>query len=185
MNKVMLLGNLTRDVEVTYSKNGGLAIGKSGIAVNRKTKTQSGEMRDETMFIDFTVFGGAADTIGRYFRRGSKILIEGRLQFDQWTDQNGGKRSRHSVVVDSFYFPESKASAQQNNGNFNNNGGGYNNYNQNQGNYQNQNSGNGSWNGNNNAPNGNNQNSQQNSGKQKEDVPTIDVNGDMDGNVPF
>ncbi|EJF06637.1 single stranded DNA-binding protein [Thiovulum sp. ES] len=184
MNKVMLLGHLTRDIEVRHGQSG-LAIGKSGIAVNRKTKAQSGEMRDETMFVDFTVFGGAADTIGRYFKRGSKILIEGRLQFDQWTDQNGGKRSKHSVVVESFYFPESKASAQQNNGNFNNNGGGYNNnYNQNQGSYQNQNSGNGSWNGNNNTPNGNNQNSQQNSGKQKEE-PVIDINGDMDGNVPF
>jgi single-strand DNA-binding protein len=183
MNRVILLGNLTRDVEVRHSQNG-LAIGKSAIAVNRKTKMQNGEMRDETMFIDFTVFGSTAETMPRFFRRGSKILIEGRLQFEQWTDQNGGKRSKHSVVVDSFHFPESKASAQQNNQNYNNDGG-YNNYN-NQGGYQNQQNSGNNWNNNGNTPNGNYQDGNtQSSGNKQEEMPSIDINGDMDGNVPF
>jgi single-strand DNA-binding protein len=187
VNKVILLGNLTRDVEVRYGQSG-LAIGKSGLAVNRKTKTQSGEYKEEVMFIDFTVFGGAAETIPKYFRRGSKILLEGRLQFDQWTDQNGTKRSKHSIVVDSFYFPENKASANQNN-NFNNNN--YqqqpqqNNWNNNGNNY---NSNNSSWNNqNNNTPsNRNTQNFEPQQQNQNEDkVPEIDINSDMDGNVPF
>jgi single-strand DNA-binding protein len=204
MNRVILLGNLTRDIEVRYG-NSGLAIGKSGIATNRRVKTQSGEQRDETMFVDITIFGGAAETVAKYFRKGSKILIEGRLQLERWTDQNGMNRSKHSVTVDNFHFVESKSDSNSG-GNWNNNqnqqqnGGGWeNNNNQNSGwggNQQQQSSG---WGGNqqqnqnfsqnssrNQPKNGGNSNPPQGKDqKSGSDIPEIDIDSDMDDQVPF
>ena len=97
-NKVILLGNLTRDVEVRYSK-GGTAIGNTGIATNRKWKDQSGEQKEEVMFIDISFFGRTAEIANKYLRKGSQILIEGRLVLDQWTSQDGTKRSKHVIAV--------------------------------------------------------------------------------------
>ncbi|HHH72917.1 MAG TPA: single-stranded DNA-binding protein, partial [Sulfuricurvum sp.] len=91
-NKIILVGNLTRDIELRYTQSG-MAIAKTGIATNRKFKKQNGEQVDETMFIDITFFGRSGEIANQYLRKGSKVLIEGRLMLEQWTDQNGQKRS--------------------------------------------------------------------------------------------
>jgi len=96
-----MVGNLTRDVELRYT-NSGMAIAKSGIATNRRYRTQSGEQKEETCFIDITLFGRAAEVANQYLRKGSKVLIEGRLIFEQWTDQSGNRRSKHSIAVDTM-----------------------------------------------------------------------------------
>jgi len=103
-NKVMLMGNLTRDVEIRHT-SGNTAVGKFGIAVNRKFKTQSGEQREEVTFVDCEAWGRTAEVIAQYLTRGSPIFIEGRLKLDQWEDKNGGgKRSKHLIVVENFQF---------------------------------------------------------------------------------
>lgn len=107
-NKVILVGNLTRDVELRYLPNGS-SIGKFGIATNRKWKDQqNGELRQEVMFIDVSVFGRSAEIANQYLKKGSKVLVEGRLALNQWTDQTGQKRSKHEIVADSVQFMETK-----------------------------------------------------------------------------
>ena len=113
-NKVILVGNLTRDVEIRYSSSGS-AIAKVGIATNRRFKSATGEMKDETMFIDLTFFGRTAEVANQYLRKGSKVLVEGRLILEQWVAQDGTKRSRHSVTVESMQMLDTKAEAAQNN----------------------------------------------------------------------
>jgi len=100
-NKVILVGNLTRDIEVKFTASN-LAIGSTGIATNRKFKNQMGEEKEEVMFLDITFFGRTAEIANQYLKRGSKVLVEGRLKLDQWTDQSGQKRSKHSLVVESM-----------------------------------------------------------------------------------
>ena len=100
-NKVILLGNLTRDPELRMTA-GGLAIAKFGLAMNRKYTTKDGESRDETTFVDCDAFGRSAETISKYVQKGSPLFIEGRLKLDNWEGQNGEKRSKLSVVVDNF-----------------------------------------------------------------------------------
>ncbi len=99
-NKIVLVGNLTRDIELRYTQ-GGAAIGSSGIAVTRKY-TLNGEKREETCFVDITFFGKQAEIANQYLSKGSKLLVEGRLKFDQWTDNNGQNRSKHTVVVENM-----------------------------------------------------------------------------------
>jgi single-strand DNA-binding protein len=113
-NKIILVGNLTRDVELRYSP-AGTAIAKFGIATNRTYKDSvTGENKQEVMFIDVTVFGRSAEIANQYLRKGSKVLIEGRLVLDQWVDSSGQKRSKHSVVAEKLQFMETKAEAQRN-----------------------------------------------------------------------
>jgi single-strand DNA-binding protein len=114
-NKVILVGNLTRDVEVKYLQNSS-AVANLGLAVNRRYKDASGEQRDETCFIDVTLFGRTAEVANQYLKRGSKVLIEGRLKFDQWTDQNGQKRSKHTVVAESMQMLDSRGGGSDNQG---------------------------------------------------------------------
>jgi single-strand DNA-binding protein len=116
-NKVVLVGNLTRDVEIRYSQSGG-AIGNVGIATSRKFKAQTGETREEVMFIDLTFFGRTAEIANQYLRKGSKVLVDGRLVFQQWTAQDGTKRSKHSITVETLKMLDSKADSQ--NPNYNN-----------------------------------------------------------------
>ena len=111
-NKITLLGNLTRDIELTYSQ-AGTAIAKTAIATSRKF-TSNGEKKEEVMFIDLTFFGRTGEVANQYLRKGSKILVEGRVQFDQWVDQNGGKRSKHSVIVESMQMLDTKQDGAQN-----------------------------------------------------------------------
>lgn len=99
-NRIVLVGNLTRDIELRYTQSGA-AIGSSGIAVTRKY-TLNGEKREETCFIDITFFGKQAEIANQYLSKGSKLLVEGRLKFDQWTDNNGQNRSKHTVAVENM-----------------------------------------------------------------------------------
>jgi single-strand DNA-binding protein len=113
-NKVILIGNLTRDVELRYTPNG-TAIAKFGLATNRTYKdTMTGENKQEVMFIDITVFGRSAEIANQYLSKGRRVLIEGRLVLDQWVDSSGQKRSKHSVVAERVQFMDSKASADDN-----------------------------------------------------------------------
>lgn len=114
-NKVILVGNLTRDIELRYSQ-GGMAIANTAIATSRKF-TSNGEKKEEVCFVDITFFARSAEVANQYLRKGSKILVEGRLNFDQWVDQNGQKRSKHSVVVETMQMLDGKNDTQ---------GGGYN-----------------------------------------------------------
>lgn len=99
-NRIVLVGHLTRDIELRYTQ-GGAAIGSSGIAVTRKFNV-NGEKREETCFIDITFFGKQAETANQYLNKGSKLLVEGRLKFDQWQDNNGQNRSKHTVAVENM-----------------------------------------------------------------------------------
>jgi len=112
-NKIILVGNLTRDVEL---KNvNGLTIGSVGIATSHKYKTQNGEQKDEVMFIDVTFFGRTAEIANQYLRKGSKVLVEGRLTFQQWSASDGSKRSKHSVTVEAMKMLDSKGDNSSNN----------------------------------------------------------------------
>ncbi len=115
-NKIILAGNLTRDVEVRYTQ-GGSAIGNTAIATSRKFKSATGEQKEEVLFVDLTFFGRTAEIANQYLRKGSKVLVDGRLKLDQWTAQDGSKRSKHSVTVENLQMLGSKDEAQ---------GGGYN-----------------------------------------------------------
>jgi single-strand DNA-binding protein len=107
-NKVVLVGNLTRDVEIRYAQSGS-AIGNVGIATNRTWKSQTGEQKNEVMFIDLTFFGRTAEIANQYLRKGSKVLIDGRLVFEQWTAQDGSKKSKHAIIVELLKMLDSKA----------------------------------------------------------------------------
>jgi len=100
-NKVILQGNLTRDVEIRYTPSG-TAVGNTGIAVNRRFKAANGEQREETLFIDLTLFGRTAEIAHQYLRKGRSVLVDGRLTLEQWTAQDGTKRSKHSVTVENL-----------------------------------------------------------------------------------
>ena len=103
-NKVILVGNLTRDPELRYTPKG-MAITKIGLAVNRRWTSESGEQREETTFVDIDAFGKQAETIAQYMKKGSPLLVEGRLRLDQWDDkQTGQKRSKLGVVLEGFQF---------------------------------------------------------------------------------
>jgi single-strand DNA-binding protein len=106
-NKVIIVGNLTRDIELKYAPSG-TAIGSTGIASTRKFKGGDGAMKEEVLFVDITAFGRTAEVMNQYLKKGSKILVEGRLKLDSWTDQNGGKRSKHTVVIENMTMLDSK-----------------------------------------------------------------------------
>ena len=99
-NKVILVGNLTRDIEIRYLPSG-QALAKTAIATNRKYKV-NGEAKEEVCFIDITFWGRSAEIANQYLKRGSKVLVEGRLNFEQWTNQDGKKQSRHSITVENM-----------------------------------------------------------------------------------
>jgi single-strand DNA-binding protein len=111
LNKVMLIGRLTRDPEVRTFANGG-KVAKFGFAVNNRRKnSQTGQWEDEPVFIDVEAFnrgdfGKQADLVEQYLRKGNQVFVEGHLRLDQWTSQEGQKRQRLLVVVDNFQFLE-------------------------------------------------------------------------------
>jgi single-strand DNA-binding protein len=109
-NKVILIGNLTRDPELRFSSKG-TAVAKLSVAVNRSWKTETGEQREEVTFVDVDAFGRQAEVLGQYLRKGRPIMIEGRLRLDTWEDkQTNQKRSRLGVVLESFQFLDSGGS---------------------------------------------------------------------------
>jgi single-strand DNA-binding protein len=103
-NKVILMGNLTRDPELRYTPKG-TAIAKIGLAVNRVWTNEAGEKKEDVTFIDVDVFGRTAENVGQYMRKGRPILVEGRLKLDQWDDKaTGAKRSKLGVVAETVQF---------------------------------------------------------------------------------
>lgn len=102
-NKVMLMGNLTRDPQLSYTPNQ-LAVVDFGLAINRKWKGQDGSQREDTCFVDCTAFGRSAENINKYLSKGNGVFVEGRLTFDSWTGQDGTKRSKLKVTVENFQF---------------------------------------------------------------------------------
>ncbi|PWM29288.1 MAG: single-stranded DNA-binding protein [Verrucomicrobia bacterium] len=103
-NKVILMGNLSRDPELMQTKNG-TSICRFSIALNRSFNAQDGSSRDETCFVEMDSFGRTAENINRFFSKGKPILVEGRLRQDSWEDkQTGQKRSKLLVVVERFEF---------------------------------------------------------------------------------
>lgn len=103
-NKVILMGNLTRDPELRYTPKG-TAVAKFGLAVNRVWRTETGENKEEVTFVDVDVFGRTAENVSQYMRKGSPIFIEGRLRLDTWEDkQTQQKRSKLGVVADVVQF---------------------------------------------------------------------------------
>ena len=101
-NKVILMGNLTRDPELRVTANGN-SICKLGLATSRVYSTKDGERREETTFVDIDAFGKQAEVINKYMRKGRPIMVEGRLKLDQW-ESDGQKRSKLSVVLENFQF---------------------------------------------------------------------------------
>ncbi len=103
-NKVIIAGNLTRDPELRYTPKG-TAIARLGLALNRRWKNDSGEMQEETTFVDVDAFGRQAEVVAQYMKKGRPLLVEGRLRLDQWEDkQSGARRSQLRVVLESFSF---------------------------------------------------------------------------------
>jgi single-strand DNA-binding protein len=101
-NRIILVGNLTRDPQLKYLPSQ-TAVVEFGLAVNHKFRTKDGQEREEVLFIDCSCFGKGADIINQYCHKGRPLLVEGRLKLDSWEDkQGGGKRYKHTVVVDNF-----------------------------------------------------------------------------------
>jgi single-strand DNA-binding protein len=106
-NKVMLMGHVTRDPEIRQIPNHTdtpTSLAEFGLASNRRYRSASGEDREETLFIDCTVFGKQADVIARYVKKGKALFVEGRLRYEAWEDGQGNKRSKIGVIVDTFQF---------------------------------------------------------------------------------
>ena len=103
LNKIFLMGNLTRDPQLSYLPSQ-TAVVEFGLAVNRRWRSKEGENREETMFVDCRAFGRQAENINKYLSKGRPLFLEGRLTFDSWTAQDGTKRSKHRVTVESFQF---------------------------------------------------------------------------------
>lgn len=103
-NKVLLMGNLTRDPELRYLPNGN-AVVTLRLAVNRRWKTETGEEREEVTFVDVEAFRRQAEVLAQYLKKGNPLFVEGRLRMDQWEDKNTHqKRSQLKVVLESFTF---------------------------------------------------------------------------------
>jgi len=107
LNKVLLIGNLTRDPDVRVMSNG-RPVCNFGLALNRSYKDSEGNRKEEVTFVDVECFGPRAEAVGRFFTKGRAIFVEGRLKLDQWESKEGEKRSALRVVLDNFEFVDSK-----------------------------------------------------------------------------
>lgn len=112
-NKVIIMGNLTRDIELKYSSSG-FAIATMGLASNRRFKKQDGSQGEEACFVDVKLFGRTAEIANQYLKKGSKVLIEGRLTLESWTDQSGSKKSKHTITAESMQMLDSKNDSNDN-----------------------------------------------------------------------
>lgn len=106
-NKVLLMGNLTRDIELKYTASN-QPVANIGMAVNRFYTTREGEKREETTFVDCEAWGRTAEVMHQYLSKGRPVFVEGRLKLDQWQDKDGGNRSKLRIVVESFEFIDSR-----------------------------------------------------------------------------
>jgi len=102
-NKVILVGNLTRDPQMSYLPSQ-TPVAEFGLAVNRRWRGQDNQQREETCFVDCRVFGKQAETFNQYMSKGRAVLVEGRLHLDSWEGKDGVKRSKHRVIVERFVF---------------------------------------------------------------------------------
>ncbi len=102
-NKVILVGNLTRDPQMSYLPSQ-TAVVEFGLAVNRRWRGPDGQQREDTCFIDCRAYGKQAETMNQYLAKGRTVLVEGRLHLDTWEGKDGTKRSKHRVVVERFQF---------------------------------------------------------------------------------
>lgn len=102
-NKIIMMGNLTRDPQLSYTPSQTPVV-DFGLATNRRWTAQDGNQREETCFVDCRAFGRMAENINKYLTKGRPVFIEGRLTFDSWTAQDGSKRSKHRVTVENFQF---------------------------------------------------------------------------------
>ena len=108
-SKTIMIGNLTRDIDLKYLPSGA-AVAKSSIATSYKYKAQDGSQKEEVCFLEFTIFGRIGEVANQYLKKGSKVLLEGRLVLEQWTAQDGSSRSRHSLRVEEMKMLDSKGS---------------------------------------------------------------------------
>ena len=108
MNKVILIGNLTKNIDLKYLTTG-VAVGESSMAINQVYKKQDGTKVQDTCFIDIVMYGRSAEISNQYLKKGSKLCIEGKLNFQQWSDQHGNKRSKHIVSVEKVEFLDTKS----------------------------------------------------------------------------
>lgn len=108
MNKVILIGNLTKNIDLKYLTTG-VAVGESSMAINQVYKKQDGTKVQDTCFIDIVMYGRSAEISNQYLKKGSKLCIEGKLNFQQWSDQYGNKRSKHIVSVEKVEFLDKKS----------------------------------------------------------------------------
>ena len=102
-NKVLLVGNLTRDPELKHTPSN-QAVATIGLAVNRQYTTKDGEKREEPTFVDCEAWGRTAEVVSQYLSKGRPVLVEGRLKLDQWQDKDGNNRSKLRVVIENFQF---------------------------------------------------------------------------------
>ena len=107
LNKVMLMGNLTRDVELKTT-TGNQNVATLSLAINRKYRTKEGEDREDTTFVDCEAWGQTAEVLAKYLSKGKPVYIEGRLKLDSWEDKDGQKRSKMRVVIEEFQFIDSR-----------------------------------------------------------------------------
>jgi single-strand DNA-binding protein len=108
LNKVMLMGNITRDIELRHTA-GNQAVATIGLAMNRRWRTPEGEQKEEVIFVDCDAWGKTAEMIAQYFAKGRPIMIEGRLKLDTWQDKKTNEnRSKLKVVIENFFFVDSK-----------------------------------------------------------------------------
>jgi single-strand DNA-binding protein len=107
-NKVLLMGNLTRDVELRQIPSG-QSVAKIGLAVNRRWRDANGEDREEVTYVDCEAWGKQAEVMAKYLAKGRPVFVEGRLKLDQWEDKEGNKQSKMRVVVEAFQFIDSRS----------------------------------------------------------------------------
>jgi single-strand DNA-binding protein len=116
LNKVMLMGNITRDPELKYMPNQ-TAVCDFGLAINRTWTGQDGVKKEETTFVDCSCFGKTAEILSKYKKKGDPLFVDGRLKLDQWEAQDGTKRSKMRVIVENFQFLNRSAGPQGGNPN--------------------------------------------------------------------
>ncbi len=104
LNKVLLMGNMTRDPQLSYLPNSQMAVIEFGLAITRKFKKQDGTQGEDTCFVDCQLFGKRAEVVQKYFKKGDPIFVEGRLKYDSWQAQDGSKKSKLRVNVENFEF---------------------------------------------------------------------------------
>ncbi|MDX1681736.1 MAG: single-stranded DNA-binding protein [Phycisphaeraceae bacterium] len=123
LNKVMLMGNLTRDPELRHLPSNTPVV-NIGVAINRTWRNQDGEQQEETTFVDCECFGRRAEVINQYLRKGRPVYLEGRLKLDQWQDRDGNNRSKLKVIVENFEFIDSRGGDAGGGGSYGGGGGG-------------------------------------------------------------